>query len=376
MNQFEEIFDKAVLMSGKGRRYNVKHNELTVILEELKEIGTTIIEDIRIVRPHFPSVHIDFINDVRFNACAIKQDDMYFIGINIGVVQVLEKLFNYIMSHPNLMTGIGDVSLEIKKEISSDYIAINHNYLRLFTNYDVEVNAPIGKERKLCAKALYMYALEFLILHEYGHIVNGHMDYDYFRRRSGLSFMFELNSCEKNGLFTQTLEMDADSYAATRITQSIIEDHNRTLAKTEAIGISPMSFKERLKQMCYSVYFMFRLFGEMSYDLRTLEKNSHPAPGFRQQFLFGVLGSLLITELQESLITEDELGDMVEEVIRECEQALKTISDKTFTPVPISIITTPEGQEHCIKIMANWKNVKPLIEPYSRAILAPSGYNE
>ncbi|WP_242309242.1 hypothetical protein [Bacillus cereus group sp. BfR-BA-01524] len=367
MNQFEETFHKSIRM--RGGRYNLEGGNLTVILEEIKEMGNSLIEEIREMRPHFPSTHIDFINNPTFNACAFKQEDMYFIGINIGVVQVLEKLFNYIMAHPNLMVGIGDASHELEQDIGSSLIVTNHDYLRLFSNYDTEISSPVNEERRSFAKTLCAYALEFLILHEYGHIVSGHVDY--FQNKRSSSFIFELNSREKSGLFMQTLEMDADSYATTRCAQRMIYIHTQLKGFYNKLGVPSISFREYFKQRYYSIYFVFRLFGEVDYDLSALEENSHPASGFRQYFLLLVLHSAFVAEGQEELITETELIEVLKEVATECEQALKTISEKIFTPAPIRIVATPEGNSHIIKIMENWKNVRPLLEPYSMATLPP-----
>lgn len=356
VNYLEEIFHQSVFL--RGGRYEVQEETL---LDELKKECQEIIGSIRRHRDYFPAVHIDFINDIGFNACAFKNQGLYFIGINIGVVQILKKLFGYILSHPKLLTEIGDSSKEIEKNILNNVLITDHNYFRLFMNYDVEIDDPIDETRKAYSKKLLTYALEFLILHEYGHITNGHVDY--FSNRKGTSFIFEFSQNQEKNLLMQTLEMDADAFAANYVGRRLLFNDDPIYQFFE--------LKEDLKQKCYASYFMFRLFGKKEYDLSKLEKCSHPVPGIRQNILFTTIFSLYIQELKGQLMQEEEVKGFMMEIIDECETALKQISDKTFTPVPMSILLTHEGNRHFINIMENWQNVRPLLEPYSKIKLAP-----
>lgn len=274
MTRAEKIFEESTKHLGGKYFFEDSYTSLFTLV---RYTGMNIIESLREQNPKFPKVHIDLIDNDSFNACAFKNKDMYFIGINIGTIVELYLFFNYILAFPNILSFIGDSKLENKpkSESLSDIIS------------------PKCEIRKNYANGLFHFAILFLIMHEYAHIVNGHIDYK--NSKTGSSFIFEMvKSCD-SGLNSQAIEFDADNFAAfVGITNIIGRYKNR-------FNLNPItrpffnSLDEAIFLWAFSTYTVFRHLVHFVYDFDNLDKYSHPFPGFRQHSsIFVAIKSVII----------------------------------------------------------------------------------
>lgn len=363
-NNMQDIFHNATLWRG-GRYVNPQQDNLWVIQRNVVDAGNELINHIRNESYDLPRIHFDFINEMSFNACAFKFRKFYFVGINIELIIVLLRFYNYIMSHPRIFPNIGDSSREIESNIINNIQVDDYNYLQLFMNYDTEIYLPIDESRQRYVYKLFFKAVEFLLMHEYGHVVMGHVDLVNSLR--GNSFMFEATYSDEIGLLNQTLEMDADCYATKIGFHRLI-----SIFEHDSLQNSNIKFEDYLFEWYITIYFIFRLLANKEYNLDNLNGYSHPVPGIRQYIVLLTLYSLLEEEMYSKYKEYSTvLGDVFTKASKECEVALKYISDKTFTPAPISVLATDKGYNQIFKIMNNWKQVRPLLEPFSKLTLAP-----
>ena len=92
----------------------------------------------------------------------------------------------------------------------------------IYRNGKVEtINSKIEDDEKV--KLLEIFASRFIVLHEFGHVFNGHCNYLaaelQFENRDGFYMYFDEHGSainEKDSLNIRTLEMDADAFAATQ----------------------------------------------------------------------------------------------------------------------------------------------------------------
>lgn len=315
MSSIDERFDS--LTHFLGGAYNLLDGSmLSASLIKIRSDAIQMIEEIRRQKPYFPEVYIGYINNQDVNAIAFKDQDNYFIGINTGTFLMLSDYFKMILPRSKTLNSLdGNVNLKIE-------ILLQHSF-------------------------------RFLINHEYGHISSGHIDYEIDKSKS--QYMFEMAKLvdTNDGLDSQTLEMDADCFAATRALESAMK-HSVDL-KTELIYLS------------FSTYMLFRIFGTGGYDLKTLDGYTHPHPGIRQHIIGATITTALIKYSNDQVI--DLYMRIHTEVFNDCEAVLNCIHDKSL--IPILVTYTKEGWENTTNICNNWDKIRPLLEPFTKIALAP-----
>src|SRR5258706_2733842 len=173
-----------------------------------------------------PHVHFDYIDDPSINAkvAVDPSTSCGYIGMYTGTTSLLYDVFYRMLSHPNILPQIGNAAEErIRQPFHSEGFSQNYNDLLASRGAgggrlaDVMPNDP---HRRYYAEKLAIYAFDFLVLHELGHIRHGHCQ---VARDHGINFISELLlSARSDALSTeqkmilQAMEMDADAYAAFR----------------------------------------------------------------------------------------------------------------------------------------------------------------
>ena len=232
---------------------------------------------------------------------------------------------------------------------------------------------PKDKQRRHYAKGLFIFAIQNIIIHEFGHILNGHID---LKMETGNSFIYEItNFNEKSELDSQTLEYDADCYAANIGIKTIMESYliPEILHKDVRFCVDSLDGVS----WSFSAYSIFRLLGQGTYDLNKLDNYSHPYPGFRQYWVYSMITTFLEGTEYASLI-EDKAKNTYTSII-EFEKTIQIINKSPIQldfinkviGFPIQYASTKDGWDHMNKIIVNWNKIRPLLEPYSIGDLAP-----
>ncbi len=262
------------------------------------------------------------------------------------------------MSFPKILSFIGNN----KKEIEPKKIDFKKPVV------------PIDDQRKSYAYTLALSATQFLVCHEYAHIINGHLD---FNRKTDSQFIFEMTSNkEKEGLLSQTLEFDADSFASQiGINSNIIRFKNKKRIHRD-FRPAFKSLEDTLFAWTFSVYTIFRFFGKnTNFDFNKLDKYSHPYPDIRQEYCFVHIPNLI----RESEYSESYNLSRSIKAMEEFENAANLIKKGPRTwnfmymphPAPIKFVYTKKGWNHLYKILNNWNHVRPLLKPYTEITLSP-----
>ncbi|MGG7177436.1 hypothetical protein ACQPU1_07595 [Clostridium paraputrificum] len=142
------------------------------------------------------------------NGSSYCEDNVDKVQISRGVIERSYELFN------NFITCIPDLKNFNKNNLSKGIkyvIQLGEKYGH--TTYDLNVQIPKDKEQKEIAILLVSMAVKFVILHEIGHIYNGHTLYLNRIRDVGRDI---------GDLEMLTMDMDADAFAITRLVNEII----------------------------------------------------------------------------------------------------------------------------------------------------------
>ena len=321
-------------------------------------------EEYRSVYPEFPFANVNYINNNLLNAVASKESDKYYIGIYAGTFILLNELFLRIMSSPNILPEIGDISKEgkTKKLFNPQQYDLDTYFL---CKPDEENIMPKDTTRQLYASLFTKAALNFLFDHEYAHIVFGHVDYIASTKK--IFSITEEESSEETPLDSQTLEMDADSFAAHHgmLLLKILNDDPSQLSEFRRPFFC--DWKKGVSNWLFSIYSLFRIFGYKNYTHDMLLKYSHPPTGLRQRLIAHTLYGLLTERIKIDI--KDDFFEIHHDIIEKVENAFNEISETKLNRNAIDFAYTTESSEHIGVILKNWQNVRPRLEKYAHGYL-------
>lgn len=161
-------------------------------------------------------LHVIFVHDSEMNAYATKSDIADYIILTDGAVETLFGTMCGLMSSPSFLSGIGDLSKE--EEPQGPFPNGLPRMPLPWKNQDskpIEVYRPSNIARMAFALQLAEDALQFLIFHELGHILGGHLEM--FEAEGMKPLLLKAGQPNKEKIpnrIRPVLEYDADIFAA------------------------------------------------------------------------------------------------------------------------------------------------------------------
>ncbi len=357
----DTLFHNAFKQNKGVEFYPIESDGNPMVIAELDALQKVINSFIR-NNKKLPKIHLAFLNDEELGAKATKWFGMYFIGLNIGSYYILINLFSRMLACPKIFENIGDLKLE-RKDFSKYKMGSSQ-----FKNFDdvyadtEEFIGPNDLTRKEVAKLLVHTSLLTLVLHEFTHIKNGHIDYLITTQTKGEKI---------SPLTSQTLEYDADCFSLNFMIKAII---NSNLAP-EKINIQLLrpifaDLYEIIKLTLFAQYSTFRILS-LSKDLtkNELESNNYMPPNLRQFIHMEML--LNLAEKYPNYLDIDKMKTTVINSVKEAEIAFDIISEIETDTKAIKLTSTEKYQNHLTKVTKHWAVVRPILEPFSFTKLPP-----
>lgn len=320
-----------------------------------------------------------FINNSAINAIASKDDKYYYIGINSGVVYLLERLFCHIMCNPNMFSWIGDSASETAAEPMSRKLFQD---IREFTDNGLSLSYDRPKDplREAMARFLTTQALTFLAFHELTHIMNGHIDY--LNDTLGIMSIYEnrFSAGERaENLLSQTLEWDADAIGTCDLINFAF-DCNKHSSLTHPDYAPMVSYPETVVGLSvFASYAIFRIFSGDASPTENLIESSYPSFDLRSKLLMGVSKELI--ELKRKLGRYDEVTEekLLKSHIWNCAaaeeylHAIETGGPKypdDLDPTSVEEFNMNEvNSAHAAVLRESWQALRPKLIPYAFAKL-------
>lgn len=253
--------------------------------EELQialNIGTATVENISNHYNNLYKIRLGLTNCSLLGAVACKFEDTYFVGIHAGTIPILGAIFNWMLRSPRVFPKFGDASNEQLYKIEDPHIIESGRLIDIIESNPENYSALKNQKRAELAGILTTHALRFLILHELGHILCGHIDH-LIATTSESSFLdlTEVGKLknEKDGLVSQAAELDADAFSV-RFSLYQLQGTYQYMLDNKEFSIFK-NFPQLLGTWVFSTYALFRLIGLKEYDASKLRYYTHPAPGLR-----------------------------------------------------------------------------------------------
>jgi hypothetical protein len=239
-------------------------------------------------------IHFDFVRYPYVAAWAFGCKKQYFIGYSEANEFILLFLFSRMLTEPSLFPDIGNRDLEIARNPQIKGLVGQSPNVAPFFHLMATAPMPYPRDPVRGALAVYLRTLvaDFIVLHELGHILQGHLEYrDRYLGCPLLADPGRPANDEEKSLVCQSLEMYADHFA-TWYSLSVLKSQT----KNAAIQPEPFSALFRkpsdvLYYWVFSVCVFCRLFGDQTLAGSDLSLDDHPPWRFRQRMILEVVGA-------------------------------------------------------------------------------------
>lgn len=314
--------------------------------------------------PNLPDIYIDIINSMSFNASAALDEDKYYIGLNLGLLNLIQDVSYKIYSNEGFQLDVDSADniilnndVKIAFDISKKGLEFDYDKGFSFLTFNNEDDVKIADYQ-------FQVVLKFVIHHEIGHILNGHVA---FMKNKGITELQEeyKNDVDINVNLSQTLEMDADSFASNMAFNEI----NYLLNSDAKNMLLYKNWEEIVSNFTYSMYAFIRIFGFYKLRLSATIKSPHPEPPMRMAM---IMSNILV--ILDALKVEN-----IEELIEKCFDGVKaaeedlakiTFFDDQLDKLEI-IFVNSDYQKYSYQIMENWNKLRDELEPYAFRELPP-----
>ncbi|RYE24420.1 MAG: hypothetical protein EOP45_05835 [Sphingobacteriaceae bacterium] len=316
-----------------------------------------------------PPVVCAFTNSTSINASVIRKDGIYYAGFNIGVVYLLDRLFNTMLSNPNVLKNIGTSSSE------NNTTKWNRKYFKDMANFSKE-NLPLNYTkpkdpvRVVIAEFLTYLSLSFLAFHEYAHILNGHIGYrDSVQGVNSITesrLSLDKGKARKKFILEQTLEYDADSTAAFDIINFIFHyDQNFFFLPTKFRKIVQNSEKS-IALVAFACNSIFEIFGDDSLESEILMERKHPSFDMRRKLLYNTSLHHIYHKMKKGrfdIEVASKLQNYIKAGVELCDKAFLAIGEEG--DVSLAKDFNEKNQRHLEILYENWHRLMPDIKKYS-----------
>ena len=288
------------------------------------------------------------------------------IVISDGLVILLFDLFNRMLSHPDILPGVGNRGIE-KAQFGMVHRCENAAALRersFLTGRFMCEFVPKDRVRRLVAEYLGVVALDWVLAHEFRHHQAGHLEF-----AGGLSLL-SLEETAVNdfdwevAMKLQALEMDADAYGTKETLRGALNRFDNLHSEHPDWGLVLRSRRDCLLYCLLASYGLFKVLGAGALESPPWDAKQHPPRSLRQAMCFGTALECLRRWRPEGLDNET-ITLTSQEVIRECESGFALLSASVPNLGGLADASSPAGGKHIDKVLEYWSRVVPELKGMS-----------
>jgi hypothetical protein len=282
-------------------------------------------------------IYTDFTGKGWCNAAAWIREDHGLIAIAKGAVLLPLELFCRMLSHPAVLTMVGDPKLERIGPQHAEGLPDNYDELvarRRNANQALLWRNPNCPDRNAVAQLMYDLVQRFVAIHEITHIVYGHIGY--LQQRGHVACLLEIqhSAVSKANRDLQVMEISADDAAAYTVMNQFVNNPDR-----HKPGARLPDARTRLFLWSFAMHSLFRLW-DFTIDPTDLDDDHPPTP-----VRFAVLTGGTWRDVAHTI---PEIGDEYADIViaggREAEKAIRYCGG---TPLrPEDVVDDPRVEAH------------------------------
>jgi hypothetical protein len=217
----QDHFDEALRAQKLGHRYQRKNPWWLVdgLARGLPGIVEGILQPMRDQRAArgndadtIPQVLSGINDSPEFNAFAFEYDGKYILAVNYGALVLVEDLVKRLFCLPEVFPWVGNPKAEDPNRLFHPTSDNAMEYMRRFIAEPRRTD-PRDPTRRKAAYVFLIMAIEFIVSHELGHILCGHVGWHQERTAGFALSEVRTPNCLEAGIDYQALEMHADGFA-------------------------------------------------------------------------------------------------------------------------------------------------------------------
>lgn len=350
-----ELFDRRIAVENIGPRRDLATLQAPTAKEYkryLDKIKSTIHSAVSVM-PNLAAVHTEFVQGPALNAFAFREAGRYFVGINDGLSMLVRGTALRIFADPLLFTNIGDASKETNDDLPL-FAGLGPD-AKSIQQYLGQMRNPKDFEREFYAIHITDIMFDFIGTHELAHIAHGHTDY--YIDEYGLPLIQELGynpGTASGNLDFQTMEMDADFFAANLMTINI----KRIIGERHLLP-EPAQFVFRdpptaMFNLAVAVSMLARLFEDDKISGTDLARRTHPPWRWRQMMTLNAIANYAVSLWDETTVRQIEAA--FSEAITMVEKAFQTITGTDARITGLHDVWGPPGFSYAKSLMAWWQS--------------------
>ncbi|KAF6563652.1 hypothetical protein G9G63_13040 [Paenibacillus sp. EKM202P] len=311
------------------------------------------------INEHYPfpnGLVFEYVEKFSINGSASYEKNKSVISLNVGTILRIYTLFYNILSNFSIIESLD--------HLSKDHINIQNIYTYNDESipYSYNYSYPLNRERIIIAEYMAMFAIKFIINHEAGHHINGHLGY--IHSITSLKMIDPIREDYSNIIPTldlQTIEMDADAFAIAQLVRTLL-----LTTQDKFISNYIDDFATFIRMFVSSIHLLFLL---MDQGTPKSIFNTHTS-----NYLPTLIRSILAVDCMEenlrivfpNMINHDYLQEIsTDSLLKANEYFIKINGNKNFDSLEDYDIAYYNRV-----IKKNWKQLRPKLQKYATVDLA------
>lgn len=304
---------------------------------------------------------ICFSDNKSFNAKVRIDGKMKTIEINIGVIMFIYHLSFLVMMNEKFFPGLGEGETMNQTNIYDfelPKIELREDKFKEINFY----SGPSDPKRAAVAQVIAMFGTEFVLFHEMGHILGGHLEYikdilgiHELLAQGSEQVVFEKTNDDET---YQTIEMDADAIAIHLLLEN-------TLCKRKQIIDTFLEGMEinLSKLIIIAIVISFFL---MSTDSEFQEVSVRYLP---RDYRFHLVLSKFLSKIKKEYRMLTNSAEDISDVVKICLECNEFLA-KLYNTRKICEIPSTELDSYYYNIILNkWKSIRADVQKYASIIL-------
>ena len=262
------------------------------------------------------SLTIEILDDIQLNALTASRQDGYVIRVNRGVLQHVFGTTLGLCCCTDFLPNVGNAAGEMEPTLTAGRFP---PIPLLEEDDDTNILVPRDQTRGTIAHMLAEIAIHFLLYHEIGHVVGGHIEL--LRSTPGTTWSLpeytSTGSEERSTSLRHALECDADAFAchvsSNALTAKVMADEVSNLMQTDLWPPEDCAYITILT----AVSVLFRMLYPTAPTTIGAAQGTHPHPAVRD---FVVGSCALARGMAREQLTVVKLNGLLRDSVRNVEE--------------------------------------------------------
>jgi hypothetical protein len=292
-------------------------------------------------RSPLPRVNFYWLDEIDLDGTAFKHQNELFIGLTYGVVQSSSKLFNSMLSWPQVLPSVGNPLLETAPAQPFQ----PPRWGRIKEDHRIETIRSACPLRAAYARHLENLVVEQFMFHEFTHIMHGHAGY------------FDAHRGEpENVLAIRTTEMDADIGALTTQMHNIVTRVRGRNALPDKFHPFYENVAGSVFDMTFALATIFHIFGNYMSVKPVRNPSEHANTIFRLRLRMVIEWVMKYVDQFIGIEHYEPCAQAMLDGIEQARTAYSLVADEPRPTEPLNLRAEDPEWDHLFELTNYWRS--------------------